>query len=75
MRNFLLRQYYKLRAFRFYRWYYGMRTLPSYVSRMNRCVDVENVLLAVANGKREPLTREQCRELAFRLAGVSEGFK
>lgn len=34
---------------------------------LNRRVDVENVLLNVAAGKRPMLTREECRALALKL--------
>ena len=34
---------------------------------LNRRVEVENVLLACAAGKRPMLTREECRALAFKL--------
>ena len=49
------------------RWLYAIRTIRSYANRLNRCVDVENVLLAVASGKRQILTREECRALAVKL--------
>lgn len=39
-------------------------------SDLNRRVEVENVLLSVASGKRGPLSKDECRELAFTL-GVS----
>ena len=41
-----------------------------YAKALNRRVDVENVLYQVAAGKREPLTPDECRELANKL-GVS----
>ena len=37
---------------------------------MNRCVEVEQILLDIANGKRVRPTREECRALALRLGGV-----
>lgn len=48
-------------------WLYAIRTIRSYANRLNRCVDVENVLFAVAAGKRPMLTREECRVLALKL--------
>lgn len=38
-----------------------------YAKTLNKRVDVENALLAVATGKRELLTREECRALAYKL--------
>lgn len=35
--------------------------------QLNRRVEVENILLAVASGKRPPLTPDECRALAYRL--------
>jgi hypothetical protein len=49
------------------RWLYALRTIRSYASRLDRCVSVENVLFAVAAGKRPMLTRDECRELAIKL--------
>jgi hypothetical protein len=49
------------------RWLYALRTIRSYASRLNRCVEVENVLFAVAAGKRPMLTRDECRALAMKL--------
>lgn len=54
------------------RWFFAAKTLRSYVRRLNRCVEVEQILLDVANGKKEPLTKADCRALAFKLAGVRE---
>lgn len=54
------------------RWMFAARTLPSYAARLNRCVEVEQLLLDVANGKRDVFTREECRTLAFKLAGVAK---
>lgn len=39
---------------------------------MNRRVDVEQILLDVARGKRPALTPEECRKLAFQLAGCDD---
>lgn len=58
---------------RFYeRYYYALRSVRNLAERFNRCVEVEQILLNVANGKRELLTKEECRELAFQLAGVKK---
>jgi len=61
MKSWILRQ-----------WYF-LRSLRGWVKRFNRCVDVENILLDVANKKRPELSREDCRDLAFKLAGVTRG--
>ena len=53
-------------------WYYAARSVRNLALRLGRCVVVEAVLLDVANGKREMLTKQECRELAFRLAGVGK---
>ena len=49
---------------------YAARTFNNAAKALNRRSEVESVLLDVANGKRELLTREECRALAFKLAGV-----
>lgn len=46
------------------------RRHAEYTKALNRRVDVENTLAMVAAGKRDLLTREECRELAIKL-GVS----
>lgn len=56
---------------RILRWRYIFQSHVNIVKRMNRCVEVEAVLLDVANKKRDTLTREECRQLAFKLAGVA----
>lgn len=38
-----------------------------YEVSLNRRVDVSNVLGSVASGKRDLLTREECKELAAKL--------
>lgn len=43
------------------------RIIRNHGEALNRRVDVENVLLAVANGKREMLTQDECRTLAYKL--------
>lgn len=57
---------------KFRRLLFTIRTFKNYTQRLSRCVDVENILLDVANGKREMLTKQECRELAFKLAGVGK---
>lgn len=49
------------------RWYYVARTFRNYGADLNRRVDVENTLLAVASGKRGPLTPAECWALAMKL--------
>ena len=46
-----------------YRWY----LLRDHGKELNRRVEVENVLLAVWRGKRDMLTQEECKELAYKL--------
>lgn len=46
------------------------RRHKEYASALNRRVDVENALAWVAAGKRDLLTRDECKELAIKL-GVS----
>lgn len=53
------------------RWLYALRTIRSYAASLNRRVDVENVLFAVAAGKRPMLSREECRALALKLGTPS----
>lgn len=54
------------------RWWYALRSVRNLALRLNRCASVEVILLDVANGKREALSREECRKLAFQLAGVKK---
>jgi hypothetical protein len=49
------------------RWWYVALTFRSYADRLNRCVEVENVLAAVASGKRGALSPDECRQLAKKL--------
>lgn len=56
----------------FRRWWYAIRSVRNLALRLGRCVVVEATLLDVANGKREMLTKQECRELAFKLAGVGK---
>ncbi len=41
--------------------------MRSYEVSLNRRADVEDVLTSVANGKRGPLSQDECRELAAKL--------
>ena len=59
----------------FTRWYYALRSVRNLASRLNRCSEVESILLDAANGKRPLPGREECRALAFRLAGVKSGLQ
>lgn len=43
------------------------RILRHHGDELNRRVEVENVLLAVAAGKRPMLTKEECKALAYKL--------
>lgn len=47
--------------------------MRSYETSLNRRAAVEEVLIAVANGKRDLLTREECRGMAAKL-GVPDNF-
>ncbi len=49
------------------RWKYVILTLNDYTARLNRSVEVETVLFNCAAGKREMLSRQECRELAVKL--------
>lgn len=49
------------------RWRWKLRFLRSYARSLNRRVEVENVLADVSAGKRDLLTREECRALAIKL--------
>lgn len=53
---------------------YRLATFRDYGSRLNRSVDVENALWAVASGKRDPLTPDECRNLALKL-GVPDCYR
>lgn len=52
---------------RLWRWYYKLKTVRNHARMLNRSVEVQNVLLQCAAGKRAPLTRQECRELAMKL--------
>lgn len=47
----------------FYRW----RMWRNSADELNRRVEVENVLLNVASGKRPMLTKDECKKLAYKL--------
>lgn len=49
------------------RWYWKYRFLRTAAKNLNKRVEVENVLLNVAAGKRPALTQDECRELAYKL--------
>lgn len=57
---------------RLIRYYYFLRSIRNMAKSIHRRATVEAVLLDVANGKREPLSGEECRKLAFQLAGVDK---
>ncbi len=59
---------------RFVRWKYVVLTYRDYAARLNRSVEVENVLLACAAGKRDALSKEECRLLAYKI-GVPDVFR
>lgn len=59
---------------RFVRWKCAALTFCDYAARLNRSVEVENVLMACAGGKREMLSKEECRQLACKL-GVPDEFR
>lgn len=59
---------------RFVRWKYVVLTYRDYAARLNRSVEVESVLLACAAGKRDMLSKEECRQLAYKL-GVPDEFR
>jgi len=46
-----------------FRW----RLIFSHDEELNNRVSVENVLLSVASGKRQPLSPDECRGLAMKL--------
>jgi hypothetical protein len=50
-----------------YRWRLRLRLIRRSGEELNKRVEVENVLLAVASGKRPALTPEECRALAYKL--------
>lgn len=49
------------------RWRARWRIFRNHGKALNRRVDVENVLISVAQGKRDLLTREECQQLANKL--------
>ncbi len=56
----------------FMRWKYRLLIFRDYGAALNRRVEVENALLSCASGKRGLPSREECRQMAYRLAGVQE---
>lgn len=48
------------------------RLIRSHGSELNRRVEVENVLLSVAAGKRGPLSPDECRVLGLKLGTPRE---
>lgn len=56
------------------RWRFVLLTFHDYAARLNRAVQVEATLLDCANGKRPPLTPDECQQLAVKL-GVPEEFR
>lgn len=53
---------------------YRLATFLDYGNRLNRSVEVESALWAVASGKRGPLTPDECRKLALKL-GVPDCYR
>lgn len=53
---------------------FRLRTFRNYGARLNRSADVEATLFLVANGKRGPLSPDECRELALKL-GVPDCYR
>jgi hypothetical protein len=51
----------------FYRWKLRVQLIVNSGDMLNRRVEVENVLLSVASGKRQPLTPDECKALAYKL--------
>lgn len=58
-----------------YRWRLRLRLIRRSGEELNRRVEVENVLLAVAGGKRPTLSPEECRQLAYKLGVPSDYIK
>lgn len=56
------------------RWKYVILTHKDYAARLNRSVGVEQALMDCATGKRGPLSKEECKQLAVQL-GVPEEFR
>ena len=52
---------------KFKRLKYVVLTYKDYWKKINRSVDVENILWSVVSGKRELLSKEECEELARKL--------
>jgi hypothetical protein len=58
-----------------YRIYLRYRLIRDSADQLNRRVEVENVLLAVASGKRATLTPEECKQLAYKLGVPSHAIR
>lgn len=56
------------------RWKYVLLTHKDYYKLLNRSVDVQDTLMAVAAGKRDALSREECKKLANKL-GIPDEFQ
>lgn len=48
------------------------RIVINHGDELNRRVEIENVLLKVAAGKRPALSQDECRQLAYRLGVPSK---
>jgi hypothetical protein len=57
-----------------YRWRLRIRLVWRSGEELNKRVEVENVLLAVAAGKRPALNPDECRRLAFKLGLRGEDY-
>lgn len=57
-----------------WRWKYVILAHRDHAALLNRSVEVENILRACAAGKRDPLSKEECRQLAH-LLGVPDEFR
>ena len=56
---------------KFYRLKYTVLTFRDYAKKLNRSVEVQDVLVECGKGKREMLTKDECLELVRKL-GVPE---
>jgi hypothetical protein len=57
------------------RLYFRWRVHRNVGAEINRRVEVENILLSVYAGKRPMLTREECRDLAYKLGTPANAMK
>lgn len=51
-----------------------IRIFHNYAKDLNKRAEVESVLWSVAAGKREALTKDECRQLALKL-GVPDSYR